>query len=111
MKHFLLNLAIALSLAACSDKPKYSREECIVRVNIDWSSTSSSEKENQIRRITDATRNAPDLGCNEVPASSAIQGESREFIYYQYKHDCENRLENTRQLLRYVQRQTNGLPP
>jgi hypothetical protein len=107
----LLFLLFSLGLAACAKEAKYTREECIVRVNIDWSNTPSDNKENLIRTITDAIRKAPDMGFNKVPANSAIQGDNREFIYYQYKDDCENRLENTKKLLVYIRKNTSGLPP
>lgn len=37
--------------------------------------------ESAISVITDAIRKAPDMSFNQIPASSAIQGNSREFIY------------------------------
>ena len=64
-------------------KANYTREEGIVRINVDWGDAPSSSKEAAISVITDAIRKAPDMIFNQIPASSAIQGNSREFIYYQ----------------------------
>lgn len=111
IKNRLLILLLLLGPTACAEEAKYIREECIVRINIDWSNTPSTNKEDLIGAITDAIRKAPNMGFNKVPASSAIQGSNREFIYYQYKDDCENRLENTEKLLIYISKNVTGLPP
>ncbi len=98
------------SLIACAEDVKYTREECIVRINIDWSGMVSDDKESSIRRVTDAIRKAPDMGFNKIPASSAIQGSDRQFIYYQYKNGCDRRIENTEKLLDYVRKNIADLP-
>ena len=110
IKDGLVIFFLLFGLIACADKAKYTREECIARINIDWGDIPSNSKETTIRAITDAIRKAPDMGFNKIPASSAIQGSAREFIYYQYKSDCENRVENTEKLLSYVRVNITGLP-
>jgi len=111
MKHYLIPLCFIILLTSCYEETKYTREQCIVRINIDWSNTQLNNKEYMIEEITDTIRKAPNMGFNKIPASSAIQGNDREFIYYQYKYDCENRIENTEKLLRYVQENVANLPP
>lgn len=105
-------LTLTLSVSACGDLPKYKRSDCIVRINIEWRNDINEEaKEHTIRSITDVIRTAPDLGFNRSPPSSAIQGNERQFIYYQFKDDCENRLENARLLLSHVRRMLENPPP
>ncbi|MCU5783434.1 hypothetical protein MA04_02734 [Alcanivorax balearicus MACL04] len=111
IKSGLIIFFLLFGTIACAEGAKYTREECIVRINIDWGDASLNSKEATIRTITDAIRKAPDMGFNKTPASSAIQGNAREFIYYQYKDDCENRIENTKKLLRYVRDNITDLPP
>ena len=109
IKFISLILLFTWTLSACAESPKYSREQCIVRVNIEWADTSPNDKETMIRLITDSIRKAPDMGFNKVPASSAIQGENREFIYYQHEDDCENRISNMEKLLSYVREDNSNL--
>lgn len=99
---FLLSFSWVLSACAESPKPKYTREECIVRVNIEWGDTTANQKESMIRLITGSIRKAPNMGFNKIPASSAIQGSNREFIYYQHEDDCENRISNMERLLSHI---------
>lgn len=100
-----------ISQVACSNEPLYSRDDCIARVNIDWSRTFPDDKERMINQIMDAIRKAPDMGFNKTPPSSAVQGDARQFIYYQYEKDCANRLENTEKLLHYVRESLDNHPP
>lgn len=109
MKLVLCLLLYALTLSACADSAKYSREQCIVRVNIEWAKISSNDKESMVRLITDSIRQAPDMGFNKIPASSTIQGKNREFIYYQHEDDCQNRILNMERLLSYVQESVNNV--
>lgn len=110
IKHGLVAFFLLFGSIACTDEGQYARAECIVRINIDWSDTPLNIREAKIRVITNTIRTAPDMGFNKIPASSAIQGDAREFIYYQYKDDCENRIENSEKLLSYVRANITDLP-
>lgn len=102
MKFISLILLFIWSLSACAESSKYSRAQCIVRMNIEWGDISPNDKEEMIRLIADSIRKASDMGFGSDPGGSTIQGESREFIYYQYRDDCENRISNMEQLLSHV---------
>ena len=98
-----------MTLAACANEPQYYRTECIVRVNIDWSTT-NGDKRQLINQISDAFAKAPKMGFNEIPPSSAVQGDMHQFLFFQHKRDCENRVSNTEELLKYVHRTVQGSP-
>lgn len=100
---------LGLALAACADEPQYQRAECIVRVNIDWSTT-YGDKQPLIQQILDAYPKAPKMGFNETPPSSTVQGDMEQFLFFQHHRDCENRVSNTEDLLAYVQRTVPGSP-
>lgn len=110
IRSILVIFSLLFSLVSCAEEAKYTREECIVRINIDWADFSEDRKESMIRAITNAIRTAPDMGFNRIQASSAIQGSAREFIYYQYKYDCERKIINTKKILSYVRDSVEGLP-
>lgn len=100
---------LGLMLAACADEPQYHRADWIVRVNIDWSTT-NGDKRQLINHIADAFAKAPKMGFNEIPPSSAVQGDKDQFLFFQYNRDCENRVSNTEKLLEYVHRTVQGSP-
>ena len=50
------------------------------------------------------------MGFNEIPPSSAVQGDKDQFLFFQYNRDCENRVSNTEKLLEYVHRTVQGSP-
>jgi hypothetical protein len=106
----LIFLLIIFSSFSCAEKTKYTREECIVRVNINWEGVPLGDKESLIKSLMDTVKSAPDMGFNKTPASSAVQGEDREFIYYQHKYDCENRIINMENLIKYSSKHIAGLP-
>ena len=104
-------LFVTVSVSACADLPRYKRSDCIVRINVEWPSGMNEEtKEDSIRSIADAVRKAPDLGFNRIQPSSAIQGDKRQFVYYQFKDDCEHRIENAETLLSHVRRELGNQP-
>lgn len=98
-----------VALSACAEDPQYHRTECIVRVNIDWTTT-DGDKDQLIQEILDVYLKAPKLGFNEIPPSAAVQGDMDQFLYFQHKYDCEDRISNTEQLLEYIQGNVQGLP-
>lgn len=105
MKLFFFGVA----LTACAEKSQYYRSECIVRVNVDWT-TSNGDKNQLLQQIFDVYPNAPELRFNRAPPSSAVQGDMDQFLYFQYKYDCEKRISNTKSLLEYVRENVKGLP-
>lgn len=111
MRFISLIVLFTWSLSACAEGPKYSREQCIVRMNIEWGNISPNDKEKMIRLITDSIRKASDMGFARDPGGSTIQGENREFIYYQYRDDCENRISNMERLLSRVREATSESLP
>lgn len=110
IKMVFIGLFLVLASCVCAEEARYAPEECIVRVNIHWSNESSIDKESMILVITDGIRKAPDMGFNRIPASSAVQGDEREYIYYQHKYDCDNRWENMEKLLSYIRDNIDDLP-
>ncbi|EKE81447.1 hypothetical protein [Idiomarina xiamenensis] len=110
MFRFTLFLFFLIGLNSCGTDARYTRSECIVRVNIDWTGTPLGKKEELIESITKAIRNAPNMGSNKVPMDFTIQGQSREYIYYQYSTDCENRFENTEALLEFARERVKSPP-
>lgn len=102
MKLILLLFTSLWMLFACVNEPKYTRDQCIVRVNIEWKEISADEKERMIRLIANTIKKASDMGIAKDPGGSAIKGENRQFIYYQYRDDCENRISNMEQMLSHV---------
>ena len=107
IKLFLLGIILLFGMQACADSPQYTREQCIVRVNIDWREISPDEKESSIRLITKLINEAPLMGYGVDPGGSTIQGENREFIFYQYRSDCEARHSNMERTLTYVRANAN----
>ncbi|MCE2391696.1 MAG: hypothetical protein J4G09_09475 [Proteobacteria bacterium] len=105
-KVILMLFFLISAIAACVEEPKYNREQCIVRVNIEWENMSDAHKENIIVIITNAIRSAPDMDFNRIPPGFSVKGTDREFIYYQHEFDCENRLANMEKLLSYVRSNT-----
>jgi hypothetical protein len=100
---WLVIFSFLFVLSTCADDaPKYTRAECIVRVNIDWSGTPANGKETLINWITDQIGYVPDMGFNRIQPGFSIKGKNRQFIYYQHKYDCENRHQNMTKLLDYV---------
>lgn len=111
LKAPLIIFTIVITMISCGvdHEGKYTREQCIFRVNIKWDKY-EGDKEMAIRRVMDNFRAAPDMGFNKVPPSAAVQGKNRQYIYYQLTDGCENRIENARKLLSFVLTSREKMP-
>ena len=100
---FICLMVISLASCAQETKPEYMREQCIVRINIKWENF-TGERNLMLESIMDAIKAAPDMGFNRIPPSSAVQGDRRQYIYYQFKFDCENKINNAKKLVKEVEK-------
>lgn len=100
---FMLVMSAFVSSCSQSTSTLYSRKECIIRMNIDWQKY-GGDREIMLERITRSARTARDMGFNKIPAGSSIQGDERQYIYYQFKFDCENRINNGKKLILEIEK-------
>ena len=109
-KSIIYSFLLFFLLYGCSQGPKYYREDCIVRINFDWTGMTPGEKYAALNSFAKIYPKAPKKSYNEIPPSSAVQGENDEYLYLQYKFDCENRIPNTEDLVAYVKTQIASSP-
>ena len=102
MKHLLLPLLLfTASLGYTQDKtePQFTRQECIQKVDLDWSGYSKEEIEESIEGISIALRELDKHQDGMEIPSYIIPFHKRDEWYLQYRHDCMRKKENTLKII------------
>ena len=82
------------------DKEKYTRQECIVKIDLDWSGYELEQIEEVIRNIGDALRRTVDQGkAGNIPSYTFPWRKIGEW-YMQFHEDCENKYELASELIK-----------
>lgn len=110
VKSIFYPFLLLVSLAACSQEPKYYREQCIVRINFDWGTMPVNTRYDVMNQFAKVFPIAPKKSYNQLAPSSAWQGDNDEYLYIQHTAECENRLANTEDLLVHVRNNLDLVP-
>ena len=86
---FLSYPLVVFSMISCGDEPhinKYTREDCIVKVDLNYNVT-KSEYENSIRKLANGVSHARAIRRENMPIVRTPSND-RYSMYLQYRNNC-----------------------
>ena len=107
-------LLIFFFASACADiaEPKFSRSDCIAKVELDWEDSVDLPTREKVRQaIGDAISRTIADGSGLPRPSISYKGSDKELLYLQYRNQCDKKIEITNQLLtQHVAPRVSGFP-
>jgi hypothetical protein len=107
---FIVGLLVSEYVVSKDIAKKYTRQECIVKVNLEWKQSDRAEIELTIKNLFASLEKTGELTFFDKMPSYVVPWKDRGTLYFQFKSHCEKRLEMAENFLSDASRRVENLP-